>query len=78
MHELNPKDLLLPGGSDAKIDTTIPAYEAQEQDVDDAHTGHSNNGPGVEDTSVPPYTAYDGDTISIRWCSCNNFFNSRH
>lgn len=75
MHELNPKDLLLPGGNNANIDTTIPAYEAQGQDVDDAHTGHSNNVPGVEDIILPPYTSYDGDPLLFMFKG-NGYLNS--
>ena len=64
IHEANKEDLLLPGGSNVKIDSSTPPSMAQ--DIDSKLHKHGDAGatrPKPEDLYIPGYTAYDGDPV---------------
>lgn len=67
MHEINPNDSLLPGSYGNDIDTSIPAYEATDYDNEYNNTGHSSSSPDIEETSIPPYSAYDGESLLLMY-----------
>ena len=73
IHEANKEDLLLPGGSNVKIDSSTPPSMAQ--DIDSKLHKHSDAGatrPKPEDLYIPGYTAYDGDPVLFMFKDSNS------